>query len=443
MGDTLQSNDAQTTVKKIFIGPVEICGIAKALEAGFTHLGHKAIVALSSPHIFNYGNNQTTSRLHKLWGKLGQLRYQPANQQFVKKLFFYAAHSVVSWVVLLNALFRFDAFLFLFSQTITNTKAELWLLRAFNKKIVFIYVGSDARPLYMDGGECLPIDSLDIAQLVKKVVAQQNRLRYQERMANYIVNSPSCAHFSTKPYINWFCMGVPKVVNSEELSMPQQQAVRILHSPSNAKIKGTAVIKAAITNLQKKGHEIEFILLENMSNAQVLQELARCDFVVDQLYSDTPMAVLATEAAHFAKASVVGGYFSQYVSNTIPTEAIPPSLYVMPDTIEAAIEKMILQPEFRKALGLRAQQFVRSAWNYQAVAARYLRLLNDDVPQAWYLNPQDTDYLYGCGLSAEDSATVVAGLTEFGRDALLLVDDKPLLKQQLLQRAYSDANQHV
>lgn len=443
MESSQRANVTQFNVKNVFIGPVEICGIAKALEAGFIHLGHKATVVLSSPHIFNYGNNQTTSRLHKLWGKLGQLRYQANNQQFFKKLFFYAMHSAVSWGVLLNALFRFDAFLFLFSQTITNTKAELWLLRLLKKKIIFIYVGSDARPLYMDGGECLPVDSLDIAQLVKKVRLQQQRLRYQEKMADYIVNSPSCAHFNTKPYINWFCMGVPKVINCAASPMPHQQAVRILHSPSNAKIKGTSVIKGAIASLQQKGYVIEFILLENMNNAEVLQELASCDFVVDQLYSDTPMAVLATEAAHFAKPSVVGGYFSKHVSNTIPLEVTPPSLYVMPSDIEAAIEKMILQPEFRKALGQQAQQFVRSEWNYQAVAARYLRLLNDDVPQIWYLNPNDTNYLHGCGLSEEDSASVVTRLTEFGSDSLLLVEDKPLLKQQLLQRACNGVNQHV
>lgn len=433
MGNSAHPLDNDTAKKRIFIGPVEICGIAKALETGFVQLGHKAEVVLSSPHVFNYGNSQNHSRLNKLWVKLGLLRHQ-SDLSFIQKLFFYVAHSTVSWAVLMSALFKFDSFLFLFSQTITNTKAELWLLRLLRKKIIFIYVGSDSRPLYMDGGECLPVDSLNIHSLTKKIKAQYYRNRYQEQFADYVVNAPSCSHFNTKPYINWFCMGVPKVINAVTSEDQHQQAVRILHSPSNPKIKGTELIKTAIENLRKKGHQIEFILLENMSNAQVLQELSRCDFVVDQLYSDTPMAVLATEAAHYGKPSVVGGYFSKHVDEAIPADLIPPSLYVMPEKIEEAIEKMIIQPDFRKELGCSAQQFVRSVWSYQAVASRYLQLLSDDVPQSWYLDPYNTQYLYGCGLSASDSATVLDKLIKAQSDSLLLVDDKPQLKQQLVER---------
>ena len=56
----------------------------------------------------------------------------------------------------------------------------------------------------------------------------------------------------------------------------------------------------------------------------ILAELARCDFVIDQLYSDYPLPGLATEAAWFGKPTVVGGY-AQYAIR--PARLLVPHLY--------------------------------------------------------------------------------------------------------------------
>lgn len=61
-----------------------------------------------------------------------------------------------------------------------------------------------------------------------------------------------------------------------------------------------------------------------MSNATVLQELQQCDFVIDELYSDVPLAMLATEAAIFGKPVIVGGYYSNNFSPENPDSQIPP-----------------------------------------------------------------------------------------------------------------------
>ena len=47
---------------------------------------------------------------------------------------------------------RYDAFVFLYGETITNTGFELTLLRWLGKRTVVVFVGSDARPPYIDGG---------------------------------------------------------------------------------------------------------------------------------------------------------------------------------------------------------------------------------------------------------------------------------------------------
>ena len=53
-------------------------------------------------------------------------------------------------------------------------------------------------------------------------------------------------------------------------------------------------------------------------NSVVLEQLARCDFIIDQLYADFPMPGFATEAAWFGKPAVTAGYALDLWKRTLP-----------------------------------------------------------------------------------------------------------------------------
>jgi hypothetical protein len=197
-------------------------------------------------------------------------------------------------------------------------------------------------------------------------------------------------------------------------------------------VKGTSIIIAAIDQLRDKGYLIEWVNIQDKSNSVVLDELSRCDFVVDQLYSDTPFAAFATEAAFLGKPAVVSGYFSKYVASTIRANEIPPSLFVLPELIESAIERMIIDDQFRLELGQKAKEFVESSWTVELVAGRYLKLLEDEVPDDWWCNPHDVRYVGGCGMPLNHAKSLVSGLIKkFGVSALQL-SDKPALEQAFI-----------
>ncbi|CAN7342858.1 glycosyltransferase [Aquipseudomonas alcaligenes] len=423
----------QKKALRVFLGPVEIAGIAEGLSSGLNSLGASANVRLSIPHPFNYGRD-TPPWLYRLWRYIGALRNATPRARIVRKLALVAAHTFWSWVILARAALEYDAFIFLYGQTITNSVFELWLLKRLSRKIIFIYVGSDTRPPYMDGMHTLSEnDSVSAAQLMRLSLKCKRALKLQERYADYLVNSPSTAHFHERPYINWFSLGIPKLlpVHMPLAKKTDSGRIRILHSPSHPVLKGTASILDTIKRLADKGYSIDLIKIEKMSNEVVLKELASCDFVVDQLYSDTPLAVFATEAAFFGKPAVVGGYFSEQVDRVLNESELPPSLYVAPEQLENAIERLIVDGSFRKELGERAKSFVNERWSSSAVAARYLRLLHDDVPEEWWLFPGGVEYLQGCGLARASVAHRVKVLVEhFGVEALQ-VTDKPLLEQGL------------
>jgi hypothetical protein len=150
------------------------------------------------------------------------------------------------------------------------------------------------------------------------------------------------------------------------------------------------------------------------------------------------MAGFATEAAFFGKPAVVGGYYATMIREEMEEKYIPPSLFVHPDQVEAAVERMIVDLKFRLDLGKRAQEFVRANWSPKAVAEKYVRIINEDVPEDWWFDPNKIRYLQGAGLEESKVKDTVRRLIEYrGRGALQLTD-KPELEQAFVDFAYSD-----
>ena len=338
-------------------------------------------------------------------------------------------YQILSFAILFYAALRFNAFIFLYGQTITNSRFELWLLRKINRKIIFLGVGSDTRPPYIDGA-LFPGDTddeiPDPAVLENLARHRKQRLQMQEFYADFWVNAPASAHFHERRFIDWSAIGLPKkvIVPSSLESKKNTSSIRILHSPSNALAKGTSLILEAIERLRIKGYMIELILIQDMPNSRVVQELACCDFVVDQLYSDAPMAGFSTEAAFFGKPAVIGGYFSSWI-DSMNSINIPPSLFVEPEEIENAIERLLSDVDLRLELGERARLFVTDCWSVRSVAQRVLKLINDDVPDSWWCEPGKLCYLEGSGLPRDRAKQLVASLIEYGGVSALQLRDKP------------------
>ena len=172
-----------------------------------------------------------------------------------------------------------------------------------------------------------------------------------------------------------------------------------------------------------------------MPNKIVLKELGTCDFVVDQLYSDSPLAGFATEAAYFGKPAVVGGYFAKVMGQNLEPNKIPPSLFVTPDKLEEAIEKLVTNKAFRERLGKKAKQFVLNRWNVNSVASRYLRLLMDDIPNHWWCDPMSVNYIFGCGLPKQNIRQLIRLLLSSFGEKSLQVEDKPALQNAFIKFA--------
>ena len=428
---------------KIFIGTEDIAGIGTSLCRGFHEIGIDADVVVEWRHPFDYGIHAQPSWIVRFWMCLIALNNRTSQKQFIQKGIVSTAVRLVNFMVLFWSLRKFNAFIFLFGKTITKTKLELWLIKAMGKRIVFLYLGSDTRPPYMNGSKYPDGCVVDLKKARSLTAEIKQRLNFQEKYSDVCcINSPASAQFHVKPFINWFAVGLPKYVtngSAHEINCHPNRKVRILHSPSNPSAKGSPVILRSIERLKAKGHPIEFIKIENMPNSKVLEEMRQCDFVVDQLYSDTPLATFATEAAHFGKPSVIGGYFAPVMNDYIHKENIPPSLFIHPDDIEQAIEKLIVDVDYRLELGRRAQIFVETNWAPAEVARRFLRVITGDIPSEWWYDPHDIRYIHGCGIPESHTRHIVRAMIDRYGKGSLQVEDKPGLEKAFLDFAQLDA----
>ncbi len=432
-----------TEQQKIFIGPIEVAGYYRNLSNGLKKLGVKVDFITYETHHFGYGGENYQPFLLKSLNYLSKIQGKRLIQRFRINFLVSILKKIIRITWVISTIYKYDIFIFSYGYSLLPNNSDLFLIRFFNKKIISnLAHGSEARPAYIDGfsqnkyGEFPTISNIKSINDTRKKLVQRHF-----KFATVVLGAPfSNIHFGVTHFINTFCIGIPfppsqplipKVLNRNVCN----ERIRILHSPSHSFAKGSLKISQAINNLISKGHKIDFILIQNKSNKEVLSEIEKCDFVVDQIYSDTPMATFAMEAAWFAKPAIVGGYRLNDLKKYIPIDMVPPSKICHPDYIENAIEELINNVEQRISLGKKAQEFVQKKWNDIEIAKKYLRIINNDIPEEWWINPKDVQYLEGAGQSQERTKQNIQELVKnYGTDALQL-SHRPDLESAFLKFA--------
>ena len=251
---------------------------------------------------------------------------------------------------------------------------------------------------------------------------------------SFVLCAPGYSHFLSRPFVNFYAVGLPTVAPAGlATALPATEGrVRILHAPSHRAGKGTAGIRAAIEALLAEGLPIDYMEISGQPNFDVFNAIKRCDFVVDQLYSDTPMAAFAAEAALIGKPAVVGSYYYDRGRVDITPDHLPPSLWCHPDSIQDAIRQLVTDPTERERLGQQAHMFVTSRWTPRAVAGNLLRIIQGRADD-WVIDPANVENLTGIGLPEQVAREHVAAVIDHEGVAALGLSHSPALERQFLE----------
>ncbi len=399
------------------IGLMEIAGYAHNLQMGLRDNGVECDLLTLYPHPFQY---TTADGRNGLLHLINDIQGKSCNRilKFMARRFFSAP-------LMLWSLCKYDTFIILFNETFFGN-LDLALFKVLRKKVIMVFLGSDVRPAYMNGLFISRTDPGTLRTLRLRTVGQVIRLRLSELFADALISSPTISQFQRRDFFDWNSIGIPvEPVNADRRPEKSDDVIRILHSPSKPKVKGSDRISAMIQKMQMKGYQIEFTQITNRPHAEVLKELDRVDLVIDQMYSDSPMATFATEASLHGVATLVGGYPAGEVFESYS----PATIYCHPDEMEMRLEDLLTHPERLRELGSKAREFMLEKWNRDDVAKRYISIIdgtNGDVP---LLSPNRFNYVKGSGAPVEViSEFYSAYLRTYGAKALLLGNRKDLIE---------------
>ena len=396
----------RTIIMKILIGPHEVAGYYANLARGFRKMGI-SVTYFNYERNSNYGGQSTEPKLLLLYKFLLQesnnsIRLSPRYLSVV------LVRDIVKFFWVIYAVMVYDFFIFGFGQSLLASNFDLIIIRIFGKRSISnIGHGSDSRPPFLNGIHELDV-SMDYNYSKRLVKQSRERLRTVRRHFNFasvvIGFPPSTSFYASGPFVNAIFIGVPyandDVNTSNHLKIQESRIdrrIKILHAPSNPTAKGSARIVKILDDLIAEGYPIEYQLVMNKSNAEVLRTLLWCDFVIDQLYSDWLLPGFATEAAWHGKPAIIGGYDLEELKSSIREQLRPPSYICHPNNLKEAIVYMVNNDLFRENLGNMAREFVSSFWEASVVANRYLRLLKGDIPKEWFFNPEDVTCINGYG----------------------------------------------
>ncbi|MEQ9285443.1 MAG: hypothetical protein RIG77_00965 [Cyclobacteriaceae bacterium] len=429
---------------RVFIGPQEVAGYYSRLTQGFKELGYSCDFLSYKSHKFGYDLPVSNFWLLRTLKSFYVYRENLKSGNLARRIVLGFVGRVIHLVFFITALFRYDVFIFTYGSSLFRKNRDLPIIRFFNKKIIMnVGHGSELRPPYVNGAFQSPDGTRQPSLSMLKDLSEKysRQITYLERYCSYLVGAPySSSQFSTKRFINWFALGVPikGASDDKQILVSTTNRIRILHSPSHPALKGSDIIRTSITQLKDQGYDIEFIELIGRPNAEVINELKKCDFVVDQLYSDTPLASFATEAAWYGKPAIVGGYQLEELKSFIKDDMFPPSYLCHPDGITEAIETLIVNTSLRKELGQSAKEFVHHKWVSIEVAKRYIQIVEGEISNDWWLDPKEVTYLYGVGQPAcVTKERVLKMIQTYGVDSLQLNHNKKL-ESAFVQFAQSD-----
>ncbi|WP_300063236.1 glycosyltransferase [uncultured Roseobacter sp.] len=449
---------------RIFIGLSDVSGYYYHLSKGFEDLGVQANLVTLVDHRFEY-SDKVAKRPGGVWLRFARwslTKRQQATGQVKARLWF-AVMLLARAFLLAWAIVRHDVFILSCGNSFFRFR-EFVLLRLLGKRIIYVFHGTDERAAFLDGfaedihlpeqfrtgsGFLPPLDQVKDTETRRAVLEAYRKLTLQrratvlavERHADVIIGNPASAHHHQRAYVKFCYIGLPFAPNASARSKHNDgtaaagRKLMVVHSPSYPLGKGSDELRASLERVCGSLDAIEYVEIRDRPNREVLEYLARCDFAMDQLYSDTPMAGFAVEAAFFGKPAVVGGYYADHIEKDYDPGLIPPTSFCFPEAIDAAIEKLVKDAHHRREIGNAAREFVQNHWTARHCAEKYLRIIDSDPPKEWMCDPMDCRYVGGMGLPRARLIEIIRSLNDTYGQQVFCLDDKPELLAELLALA--------
>jgi Glycosyl transferases group 1 len=318
VGDGIASRDEQRSSLRVVHCPVNVAGIPWQNVQALRRKGIEARLV-----VFNRG------RLH------------PDADVDLRRPRGFLRGQLVQWRALARLLPRTDVFHFYFGLTLVPKSVQFPLLRAFRRKSVYHFLGSDIRG------------------------KTPEQLTYGKRADAQVVGSYDAVRWVPDAEV------IPPGLDlSAYPPTPPSDRVRplVVHAPSNRVRKGTELVIRACEQL-----DVELDIVEGLPHEVARRRYEAADIVVEQLNAGWH-GVLALEAMALGK-PVLTYLKDDVVRRTEEAFGVRvPIVSVTKETLAHELRRLVESPEERRKIGAESRTYVERVHDIDKVADRLLDL---------------------------------------------------------------------
>lgn len=272
---------------RILVGTVEIGGVLPIFADGFRQLGHDVTTVISDRHRFNadiqYDVDLETNVIR--WpSAISQTKSLPIRSLRAK------VDRLARLERLIRLIARHDVFIFHWGGGSLRWYTDYPLIKALGKKIVSHFCGTDVRHWSTYDQVFAPLiaanSSVGLRDICPDLTSDPldrplSSMRIAERYSDLVLSVPNQSALAVRPYNHYL---VPVDLSIYTGNIPGREVPVVVHAPSHSGVKGTDLIMSALEQLKSDGLKFEIRLLKEVSNRQILSEMADADVVIDQLH---------------------------------------------------------------------------------------------------------------------------------------------------------------
>jgi glycosyltransferase involved in cell wall biosynthesis len=247
--------------------------------------------------------------------------------------------QLTQWQALARLLPQTDVFHFYFGLTLVPQSVQFPILRAFGKKSVFHYLGSDIRG------------------------KTPEQLRFGKKAGAEIVGSYDAVRWVPEAEV------IPPGIDLSRVEpTPPSERSRplIVHAPSSRRRKGTEHVIAAC-----EGLDAELLIVEGLPHQEAFERFRAADIVVDQLNAGW-YGLFAVECMALGK-PVITFLHDEAVRQTEEAFATAvPVVSATKDTLRERLQPLVESVEERRRIGVASRAYVERVHDVERVADRLL-----------------------------------------------------------------------
>jgi glycosyltransferase involved in cell wall biosynthesis len=355
---------------RILIGSIETAGIIKTLSRGLKSLGHKVTTVSSSNVFYSYDYDIDPNKFIETYlpRKIKSKWLKNVLLNLINNLPDFFVNKIKS--LFIRDLIRgIDLYIFVYGTVLWPDERFIKYLKANNKKIITLFLGSDIRD-YQLFKKKFNISHWSFSEELNQPGGEGKlkKLRLHEKYSDAIFSVPDQSILAERSY---FHLKIPMEIDRFKFNIPKNDEPVIIHAPSKPEIKGTDLIINTMEELKKEGLNFKFKLIRGMSHDMLMAELLNADILVDEIVLHGP-GFLSFEAMLSGCAVA-----TKYLDNSPPCFK-PPIFNINEYNIKDRLRELINDKELITNLAIEGRNYTIKNNCHKKVAKEILDSLNSN-----------------------------------------------------------------